>query len=319
MVTLTPINTVTTITISKQQTKNKMTTTIDTEVLLKNTCALTLTVRCWGNRRQGNMNNVETTADKSRLRLTKDLIVSEDYDKIQSFLNETKGWILARTMPFLGFKRGIYLAKLETVAAIEEEMPKRIATLDKKVRRLIDVYEEKIEEAKKKLGVMFELGDYPSIQRLPSFFGFDWNWIAFVVPENLPKELRKTEQAKLQKKFKDAGDEIIAALRAGFGELIDHAIDRLTPGEDQKEKIFRDTTITNINAFIETFSARNLMNDKDLESLVARAKDIVDKVNPETLRASKKFRVETVKAFSVIKDQVDKMITEKPSRKFDLD
>jgi hypothetical protein len=176
-----------------------------------------------------------------------------------------------------------------------------------------------VNEARVALNGQFREKDYPEGSELPKLFGFDWNWIAFSVPENLPAELRKAEEAKLQKKFEDAEEQILLALRTGFQKLIDHAIERLTTSAGEKPKKFDDTTVTNITGFIETFNARNLLNDRELESLVERAKTVLTGVTPQDLRTAPAVRETVAAQFEQIKSTLDGMIVATPGRKFELD
>ena len=265
------------------------------------------------------MGKVQTDASKDQLRLSKKLIVSKEYDDVVTCLNDMRAWVLGRTMPFPGFKKGIYLAKLETVTEVEKELPNRLAELARKVARFQEAYPAQVEDSRIKLNGQFRQSDYPDVDKLAERFGVEWNWLAFTVPENLPAEIREAEAKKLEAKFADAGEEILIALREGFQKLVSHAVERLTVAPGEKEKIFRDTLIGNIQEFIETFSARNLMNDADLEALVSKAKGVLVGVTPDKLRDSATIRENTRTAFETVKSELDKMIVDRPSRKFAFD
>lgn len=292
--------------------------TVNTD-FLKQTCCLTLKLCAWGNRRKGNIDTITTDADKTRLGLSKKLIESEEYDAIRTYLGETRKWITSRTMPFLGFKGGIYLSKAEAVPLVEAELPRRQAQLAELVTDLRAVWAEKVDESAKQLAGQFNEKDYPTADQLDDLFSIEWNWVAFTVPEGLPPELRAVEAAKLEAKFEEAGEEILQALRSGFAGLIDHAVDRLKTEPGAKPKIFRDTLLGNITEFLDTFSARNLMNDTELGALVERARGIVTGISPQNLRESEALRERTLAKFQEVREAVGAMITERPARSFALD
>lgn len=292
--------------------------TVNTD-FLKQTCCLTLKICAWGNRRKGNIDTITTDADKSRLGLSKKLIESEEYDAIRTYLGDTRKWITSRTMPFLGFKGGIYLSKAEAVPMVETELPRRQAHLATLVTALRAVWAEKVDDSAKQLAGQFNEKDYPTADQLDELFSIEWNWVAFTVPEGLPPELRAVEAAKLEAKFEEAGEEILQALRAGFAELLDHAVERLRVEPGGKPKVFRDTLVSNVTDFLDTFSARNLMNDTQLEALVTRARELVSGVSAQGLRESEALRARTVERFAEIREAVGAMITERPARSFALD
>lgn len=288
--------------------------------LFDKACALTVTTRRMGNRRQGDMKKVATTADKERLRLSKELIVADELDKIVTFQNELYKWVTARSNSSF-FKSGIYLVKNDQVDAFETQLREATETLRTKlVPALIRAYPKAVETARAALGDQFNLADYADITALPGLFSIEWNWIAFTVPDALPEELRRAEADKLQKTFRDAEEQIVLALRKGFADLVDHAVERLKGGggPDDKKKVFRDTLVTNIQDFIQTFNARDLMNDEDLKRLIERAQVVLGTTTPDDLRQSELTRDRVATQFEEIKKTLDSMIVDKATRKFDF-
>ena len=293
----------------------------------KDAVGFTVTFRKWGNRRKGNKDKITTSADakqdqatKARIAVTKELIKAKEYDAVCNFMGEIQRWVYENTVPSF-FKEGFQLTRLEAVEKIENAM--RAAARDglpALVNDLVKVFPDKIREAQTALGEQFNPMDYPNPEDLPRMFSIEWNWIAFTVPEGLPIELRKAEEDKLQKQFSDAAEQITLALRTGFQELIAHAAERLAPsGPGEKPKIFKDSLIGNLQAFIETFNQRNLLNDVELAQLVTKAKEMLCGVTPEKLRNYQKTKDEVRNAFDGIKTQLDGMIVEAKSRVIEFD
>ena len=287
----------------------------------KNAVGFTATFKVWGNTRKANMANVTTEADKRRLKLSKQLIEADEYDRIKSYMSELRQWIYGRTVPSF-FKDGFQLCSLTAVETIESRMKKAIREdLPPLVAALQLAYPNKVEEAKAALADQFKATDYPSEDDLARAFGITWNWIAFTTPEALPPELRQAEEDKLKKQFADAGEQILEALRTSFQELLSHALDRLQPGEDGKAKVFRDSLIGNIQEFLDTFSSRNLMNDTELAALVDKAKTVLtgNAGDPNKIRKLGSVREEAAAKFAEIKTALDGMIETRKARQFDLE
>lgn len=272
----------------------------------------------------GNIAKITTSEDKAqdqktkaRVKLTKQLIAADEFDKISSYLGELRQWVYINTVPSF-FKEGFQLTGIEGVEPIEKRMRKAQTELAVLVNDLCAVFPSKIEESKLALGDQFNGGDYPTAEELRQMFAISWNWVAFTVPEGLPAELRQVEQEKLERQFADAGEQIMIALRAGFQELISHATERLTVSPGDKPKKIYDSMIGNIQEFIDTFNQRNLMNDVELAQLVAKAREVLVGVTPQKLRDYAQTKDKTQLAFAEIKGQLDKMITERPARQFDF-
>lgn len=294
----------------------------------KNAVGFTATFSCWGNSRKANLAKMRASADnaddnkaKARLKLSKVLIVSAEYEAIKSFLAELRAWVYTRTVPSF-FKEGFQLCGLEGIADIERRFKKAIQVdLPTLVDNFLEAYPQQIEEARAALDPagQFNRADYPGTDEMRRFFAINYNWVAFTVPDQLPPELRQQEQEKLERQFADAGEQIKTALRAGFAELIAHATERLTVQPGDKPKVFRDTLVGNISEFIETFNSRNLMNDIDLAQLVNKAKEVLQGVTPQKLRDDEGIKINVAQQFEAIKGTLSTMIVEKPSRKFELE
>jgi hypothetical protein len=287
---------------------------------LKDALGFTLKLSAWGNRRRADMSKVDTNSDKSRLKLSKELISAAEYDDIKSFMGELRGWVAQRTVPSF-FREGFQLASTKAVEEIEGRMRKaRTEELPALVEKLVAVYPQKIDEARVALNGQFNERDYPSSDELRALFSVDWNWISFSTPEGLPEELKQAEREKLQKQMSDAGEQITLALRVGFQELIAHAVDRLQPADaDGKKRVFRDSLIERVQEFIDCFQSRNLLGDKELESLVNKAQEIIIGVNPDDLRKNDDLRETTRQQFDEIKKELDVAVDVVKNRKFNWD
>ena len=263
---------------------------------------------------------------------TIELISSEPLNQIVEFMNGVKdklvGPIRGMANPSM-IKEGLYSASIDLVQQFEDILNNGNLMLESSyVPAFLEDYPDAIERAKTLpvtqggLGPLFNASIYPTKTSLKDAFKFEWQWLALSVPEGLPEGLREAAQAKLEKQLTDAADEISQALRESFSSLIAHAADRLSPAENGKAKIFRETTIKNIEDFISTFSSRNVMNDVELQLLVEKAKSVLREnggVTPERLRKYAKVRQDVGQQFKEIQKSIDSMIVEKAGRKFNFD
>lgn len=287
--------------------------------LLKRAYLFSLERHRFGVNKKADLGKVTVEANKDRLSMSKRLIEAEEYDAILTCQNELYNWCKARSMPSF-IKKGFFLVSRDMADEFNARLLAGVEEMNILVPRFIDVYQSRIEEAKVALNGLFDQADYPPPAVVSSRFSIEWNWLAFSVPDDLPADVKAAEVAKLEQQFKDAEGAILDALRLGFAKLIDHAIERLTPEPGGAKKIFKDTTITNITDFIETFNARNLMNDTALKGLVEQAKGVLSGYpsdTPQFLRDSDTAKAQIAEQFRGIQLTLDGMIVER-GRKFDL-
>lgn len=296
--------------------------------ILRQAMLFSLTRRVWSNRQQADKVHIQTTGDKKKLNLTKQLLNSPELDAINEHLNEVYKWSLNRAMPSTTIRRGIYFVKQTMISEFEA----RLIAAQRKLRDVLVpafirtyplcVLAMRQPAAEGGLGDLFEETDYPSIEELskPDVFSIEWSWLALSVPDELPEEVREREVKKLRDSFKQAQEEIRWALREAFKQLVDHAVERLTPGPDGKVKEFRNSLVTNFEDFFDTFHARDLMDDAELQQVVAQAREIVRGLpDPKKLRQQADLQYDTAKSFAKVGKVLDTMVATKPTRLFDLE
>lgn len=256
--------------------------------------------------------------DAKRFRHSKTLIVSEEYDEIVKFQNETNALVKRYSMPSFVFP-GVVAVANAGVESLNQMLVERQEKLPELVQSLTDNLPRLIEEAKTALNGSFSEKDYPPLADVGRRFAIRWQWIQFDVPEGLPPELREAEAKKLKERFEEAQEEIVGALRQNFAEIVSAMVDRLKTAPGEKPKIFRDSLVENFKEFFETFNQRNLMDDKELSAVVEQAKGLLNGVEPSTLRESAKMRERVAEDMAKVKASLDTMIAERPGRKFELE
>lgn len=295
--------------------------------VLRNAMLFSLTRHTWSNRRKADKSRVQTDADKKRLNVTKQLMVSPELDAINEHLNEIYTWCLDRSMPSNAVRRGIYFVSRDMIQPFEAQLAQARRRLrDDLIPAFLATFDSCKEKMKQPapdgLGDLYLESDYPTKDGVRELFSIEWSWLELSVPGELPEEVRERENEKLRRSFEEAQEEIRYALRAGFKEMVDHAVERLTVKPGEKPKMFRDTLVTNFKHFFDTFEARNLMNDSELAELVEQAKAVVSGLPSEDakqLRDVPAYRAIAAASFADLNRAMDTLVIEKPSRRFDFE
>jgi len=300
--------------------------------VLANAALFTFTFHRWGNRRKADTTPEGAIDDedkaKKRVRSTLRLIESEAYDTINSYINEARQWLLGRCMPSYMVK-GVFFVKLDQVETFEAKIAEVKEWMSKTgLPDLLSDYERAIDQAEVDLRAvsrtlrsaeLFNRADYPKPNDLRSRYYVTHNWMSFGVPQNLPLKIREQEETKIKAKFEDAAAEITEALRAAFNELLTTATARLTANPNGKKMIIRSALVDNFNEFIETFNARNLTDDRQLEQLVEQARALMKGVSAETLRTRPTVRRSVAAQLLNLQAAAKELVIERPDRKFDFD
>lgn len=261
------------------------------------------------------------TTDKSLLHLTKDILDSEELRAIQRQDGLIRDYLGRLGLPS-PLKHGCYLIPIDLVETVEAKLGELFAQRKSLVQTFISTYPEKRTQAASRLGPLFDPRDYPSVERLMEAFEVSTQYLTFGIPGSLRSispSLLKREEEKAKQRIAAVEDEIVQVLRLSLKELVDHMVERLQPGPDGKPKVFRNTLMTNMQEFLETFKARNLTDDQDLEALVEQAKGILASVDAATLRTSDATRNHVQAQMTQIKQSLDGLIVARPTRYYAFD
>jgi hypothetical protein len=273
---------------------------------------------------------------------TKRLLVSPALDALNEHLTATKTALcgpfgIAQQSKVL---EGVYVVRNEFIETIEEKI--RIAQdklegnwLDPETAEMkpgylpafLDDLPAAIERTRTLplleggLGPLFEPADYATIaEDWKEAFSLDSQWLALGIPDDLPPALKAKTAEKFERQMVEAAEECKDALRCSLGNFLDNLVERLTPGEDGKPKVFRDTLIENVRQFCQVFDARNFLNDTELSDLVSKCKAVLQDPNatPEKIRQYSSVRENTAKQFQAIQAELGAMIETRKARAFDL-
>lgn len=274
-----------------------------------------------GNTRKVNPNQITVDADKSMLHVNKSLLDSPEYDAIKKHDGQTRAWLMTRALPSL-FKEGVYRVPNQLVADVDGYLGRRKVQRDQLVTEFGKAYDERVKEAMKRLNGLANVNDYLDADDAESRFGLRWSYLTFATPDslkNLKSGLFEREKAKIEKMVAEATEEIKLVLREQMRALVNRMITQLTPAVDGKRKKIYDSLTGNVEDFLSTFSARNLADDSELQELVTKARDVMRGIDPEILRNEDDTRQIVKDGFEQINKQLDQMIVDKPTRRFDFE
>lgn len=303
------------------------------KVELDKAVALSVTFHRVGNQRDGDMNEVETSADKKMVRMVKKLFGGKgegedgkddtkckEYDAITSFDGKLYRWLCDQSVSLMG-RRNVRLISRDAVPTIEAKLRKAANERQVLVDAFLKVYPLVVEAARTKLNGQYDASDYPSVERVASKFGMDWNYLALGIPENLPDEVKAAMQDKATKMWESAAENIRDGLRVGFVKLVEHLIEMLQPKADGKKQKFYDSNVTNILSFIDTLSQRNLTNDKALVEVAEQARVLIEThaSDVEKVKSDADTKKAVIEGMSKVRESLNAMIGTEKRRKFDLD
>lgn len=264
---------------------------------------------------------ISADAEEGWVESYKKTLQSPEFEAIKSADGKLRAYISGRCLPSLDklFRSGVYPLPIDLIAEVDERLEAHKKARQRLIEAFINTYEDRCEEAREALGDLYCDSDYPSKDELRLNLNMRYQYITVNTPDSLKgisDSLFQREANKAEAMWPEAQEEMKVALRLQLQELLDHLVDRLKPAADGKAKVFRNSMMSNFGDFLSVFDAKNITNDSDLSALVEKLKDLAAGATPEDLRANADFRADMANSFEEIKQELDRMIIERPSRSF---
>lgn len=287
--------------------------------------------------------SVQSDADPDILHVSKDIMESDQLDAIGQLFAKSSNFLSKICLPG-PFKSGMYLLpvrlidstlkqleadKLELQILLAEFMAfytlaHTFAQADE-IAATIMVDENpslaQFAASKAQLGSLWNPMDYPTPEQVRSKFFFDFSVMEMQTPGKLKainKELYQRELEKIQNVWEGATEKISGVLMEEFQKLTNNLAERLTPGEDGKQKSLRASTIQKMNDWFSLFDARNITSDEQLAAMVEKARRLVNGIDLETIKEDVAARAELSGGFQGLVDEINQAVIDRPSRRMDF-
>ena len=273
--------------------------------LARKTVCVKIRLNRLGNTRKVSSSQVEVDTDKSLLRVSKHLLDSEELRKVASFDGEVRRYLYNTCLPF---EIGIHLCPFALLEQVEGRLRSFAGEREGLVENFLQAYPILCHEAANRLRSLYNPQDYPALDYVRQQFGFTWQYVSFGVPDQLREistRIWEGERDKAAKMMAEAADEIQQVLRAALSELVGHMRDRLKEGPDGKPLKFKESTVSKLVEFLDTFEFRNVTDDAELTTLVGKARELLKGVDAEDLRTTAHLRTKVQQGMAQVAAQPD--------------
>jgi len=211
---------------------------------------------------------------------------------------------------------GIRLIRQDDISVFTVQMTSLKDQLIEAVGQLESHYAELKSAARRRLGTLYNVADYPAT--LHGWFDVAWDFPSVEPPDylrQLSPQLFEQEAARVAARFDEAVQLAEQAFTEELSKLVSHLTERLSGSDDGKPKIFRDTAIENLQQFFERFRHLNIRSSEQLDELVSQAQRTVRGVEPQQLRDNSSLRQQIATQLSSVQSVLDGLLVDRPRRK----
>lgn len=263
----------------------------------------------------GTEQDIKTEADKTLLKVKKQLFVSPQYKKIRSQDNRFKRAV--DKLCVQGALKNVRTVPNSNVGKVFKMSTEHEVLRKGLVGKFIEVYPALYENAKTALGPLHRTADYPSPEFLQAhpeqFFAFTYDYVTFDVPGALaeidPVIYQKQIGTRAQR-LKSAEEEINKLRRATFAALLTKLKDELSPGTDGTEKKFNAAAIKKLQKFIDEYDIMDVTTDDELKTLKLQCANLINGVTADNIKSSTDFKTDLLNKVSALGDLLKPLVEE---------
>ena len=281
-----------------------------------------------GTRRKANTGAVTVKAqnggvdpDRDQVYVAKEILDHPRLDAVFKAQQDLRKFLALRSLPSI-LERGHYAVPKPGFKEVRDGVKTHADKISKKVDEFLLVYETAKSDAKKKLGALYDSDDYPDPDQIKKAFYVRTRIRSLGLPEDVKSligdDAFKEESKVIEEDNATADEELTLHMRTQYLEYSSRLVDRLSPDENGKPKVFHDTLISNLTNYHAFFPQKNVTSDVILKQLVEKGTLALDGIEAADLRGSNALRVKTLAVFNPIVKELTSILP-KNGRKVVLD
>lgn len=255
-----------------------------------------LNISVWSARKLDRKVSEEVTntkgATRSAARVNKNLLADDPkLGAILSHASDTRNWLARVTIPWSDY--GTRLVTTAQFFDFKAALDARKDEFDALVQDFVAIYPTLISAQAFKLGTMFDRNEFPHPDEIARKFSMRYTFMP--LPESgdfrvdigneAAAALRAEYDAEYQRRVKECMDDVWQRLKG----VLDRISDRLG-SDDGKNRVFRDTLVTNAIEVCDLLKYLNVANDPALEQARKFTERALIGVTPDELRKNPAVR-----------------------------
>jgi len=188
------------------------------------------------------------------------------------------------------FSRGVYAIPLAAVEQVEDRLLAYVAEELDLIDAFIEVYPAQMADALADPTSLAQSRDFPSVEDVADAFAYSWQWydLGLGKLKTVSAKLYKTERAKQVAKAEEMFAEARVQLRSMLLLILQEFREKIF-SETGEKKIFRNSVLDKVNAYLATFELRNLTDDAETQEIVTSLRQLTGGLTPDVMRSNEDY------------------------------
>ena len=258
--------------------------------LMENAVVLELRFRKPSSHRKGDLDLVETPADKRKLSLGKKIWDCPEYIRLTGVASMFTGWLKTRELQS-PFSAGMHLIPVGVLQEVYDRLDAAEAEYGDAADGFAAVVPSLVEADRTALADQFCEADYAPPAELRAACKVTRRLIDFSPPgaSKVGQVLSEREAVKWRAQLQEATADVTAALREAARKVFGNLADRLGTKTDGKRSVLKAAGYEAVTEFLDLFDKRNIAGDTELAEVVAAARRVLDGKTVDDVRDDRAF------------------------------
>lgn len=268
----------------------------------------------FGKQKKASLADVETTANKSYLALSKRLLNMPEVAAIEHRDTQFRVWLNTVATPW---RPGLWLVPIGMVRQVSTAAKVWKAERSVLADAAALAYPLQVNAMREPLGPMFNPLDYPTTEVFRAHYYVGWRFINFGVPDVLrevSEEVFESERRKLEQAGAEAREMIEQHLASSALKITDHLVDLLRPRANGRKPALRDGALDNMLAFLDTIVVRDVTNFRELQAVTERLRRATRGLTVDSLRSDDALRDRTATLLEEAREAVTALVVDDSPR-----
>lgn len=235
----------------------------------------------------------EANAEDDAARVNKHLIPKEALKPIANAAGAVRAHFYTKTLPWKDngdrlLTRSMYMKFIEEHEALA-------ARFRAAVQIFVDRdYPAAVDQASFRMGGLFNLNDYPAPHTIQRRFHINIDVDAVTEASDFRVQMGADEIDDIKSSMTKAMEDRISRALYDLWTRLHTTVEAIAGRLDDEDKVFRKTTLTNLEELVDMLPGLNITDDQELEQIRQQIKLTLTGHDPQTLRKDKAARATVV-------------------------
>lgn len=228
-----------------------------------------------------------TNDTSNDVRASKRIVKSEAVSDMRKLNYRVRAMLSKYSLNSL-FRPGVYVVPTENIETVDTFLQEAIVDMVDIREKLFAEWDEVIEDAKERLGDLFDANDYPSADKASAEFDMTYRYTSIATTpsmlQHIAADIYEQDLERTRKETEKELESFRSSLRVTLLEIVDNMRKTLMKPDGEK-RVFGQRFFKRLDEFMEGFDTKNLSDDGELAAIVKQLKSVANGTDVTALKS----------------------------------